>query len=225
MKQKAKDTKDKDTGGIIEDPTSKFIEIRKMNEDMRLINDIDSYLAKELKRIEMNLANDTIHDPDVIYKDTVNCIIKYFNQVVKLYQGVYEHDANIREKLYIQLYNTSILIDSYTRKMRKNNYSIHACKYLTWLITCIESNITLSNVKFLKWRMKLYVELASCYEDYNAYKSALKVVSQGIVKLNELKTVEELHAPLPQYMKTLLNENVRILKNLEIKFALYVILI
>jgi hypothetical protein len=223
MKQKPKDNKDKkDMNELIDDPTGKFIEIRKMNQDMGVLNKIETDLANELKRIEQDLLNDTQHDPDILYKDTANCVIKYFSQILKAYQRIYELDANIREKLYIQFYNTSLLIYNYSHRLRQNNFSINACKYLAWIITCFESNIVLSGVKFLKWRVKLYVELASCYEDHSAYKSALKVVTQGIAKLTELKNVEELHAPLPQFMKTILGENVRIFKNLEMKFSLFV---
>ena len=106
--------------------------------------------------------------------------------------------------------------------MRKANYSIHATKYLIWIISVMDANVILSGIKYLDWRIKLYCELASCYEDYGAYQAALKVINQANSRLTELKLIEEQQVPLPEFIKGIITENQRILKIFEIKYSIYV---
>ena len=107
----------------------------------------------------------------------------------------------------------------YIHKMRKHFFSFQGSKYLNWVITQIENNVILSSVKYLKWRIKLYVELAFLYEDEGIPKSAFKVISQAITKVNELKNIEDQQGPLPDYINTLFLESFFYLKIFEFKYG------
>jgi len=131
-------------------------------------------------------------------------------------------NPNLREKLYFLIENISITIYDYCHRLRKSNYSCHATKYLVWIILLIESNVVLSSARYLKWRVKVYSELAFCYEDYFSYKTAYKVIMQAVQKINELKSIEEQQNPVPEYLNSILLENFRVLKILEIKYGFLV---
>jgi hypothetical protein len=44
----------------------------------------------------------------------------------------------------------------------------------------------MNNIKYLEWRIKLYVELAKVYEEIGSNDVALKTIDAGIKKVNEL---------------------------------------
>ena len=128
--------------------------------------------------------------------------------------------STLKEKIYFLYINLSIIFYDYTHKMRQNAFSIHGVKYILWILSQFESNVVLSGIKYLKWRIRLYSELAYLYEDYSSNKSAYKVIIQAINKLNELKGIEEQQGPLPDHIKITLIDNFRILKILEFKYGL-----
>lgn len=205
---------------IVEDPTKRFNELKKINEEMSKLNNLEESLKSILEETEKNLQDETSHDPEISKSDTVNCILLHFEKILKEFSITKEMSQVIREKLYYLFFNTSVLIFDYCHRFRKNKFSLHGIKYLTWVITLFESNIILSGIKYLRWKNKLYSELAFLYEDLGAFKSSFKVVTQALNKLQELKSIEEQQGVLPEYIKISLLENFRILKNLEMKYGL-----
>jgi golgin subfamily B member 1 len=205
---------------IVEDPTKRYTEIKRINEEMSKINYLEESLKSILEETEKNLSMETSHDPEVSKSDTVTCIKLHFEKILKEFSVTKELSSVVKEKLYFLILNTSVLIYDYCHKFRKNKFSLHGIKYLTWVITLFESNIILSGIKYLRWKVKLYSELAFLYEDLGAFKSSFKVVTQSLNKLQELKSIEEQQGTLPDYIKITLLENFRILKNLEMKYGL-----
>lgn len=212
-----------DKAEIVDDPTKKYIELKKINEEMDKLLDTETNLKSLLEQTEKDLSQDVYHDQEVAKKDTVNVIKYYFEKIITDFSIVREMNSNLREKLYFLIYNTSIIFYDYCHRFRQHGYSIHACKYLIWVIALFESNIVLSGIKYLKWRIKLYIELSYCYEDYGAYKAAYKVIVQAINKVSERRAIEEQQLPLPDFIKSTLTDSFRILKTFEFKYGLYVI--
>jgi hypothetical protein len=211
-----------DKAEIVENPAAKYQEIKQINEEILKLSDIESNLSKRFDVISNELNEEVAHDKDLLRKDTVECVKRYLDKIIKEFSIFKDANPVIREKLYYKVHAVSLLFYDYSNRMRKSNFSIHATKFLTWVISVMDANVILSGVKFLDWRIKLYCELASCYEDYGAYSAALKVINQALAKLTELKLVEEQQVPLPDYIRLILLENQRILRVFEAKYSIYV---
>jgi hypothetical protein len=210
---------------IVEDPNKRAEIVSRMNKEREKISIYERDLLNKINLLDKELVKNTSPDNEIVYKDTVSFIKKCFDKIIEDYEVFSSSTAYVKEQLYLVLYNLSIMFYEYCSKMRSYNYSAHACKYLIWIISNMESNIVLSGVKYLNWKLKLYTELASCYEDNMAYKSAFKVINQSILKFNELKAIEEQQSSLPDYIKSVLDEASIVLKTLEMKYGLLVRLI
>ena len=160
---------------------------KKLTLDMNQLLELETNLLTSFNHIETALRNSITHEQEIKLSSTVECIKNYFDEIINKCKILDEVDLSIQEQLYHIIYNISLLFYEFAHKMRKHKYSIHATKYLLWIITHIESNVVLNSVKYLKWRVKLYMELMFVYEDYGACAEAFKVVTQALNKLNDLK--------------------------------------
>lgn len=211
-----------DKAEIVDDPSKKKAEIEIINQKLGEILDIENNLGLAIEKIERNLSREIINDPEITRVDTVNCVKIYFEKIKKQFEIFKNFDPVLREKLYFLIYNVSILIFNYSHKFRQFGFSQHGISYLFWILSYFESNVVLSNYKYLAWRTKLYVELASCYDDLNSYKSAYKTVLYAQGKVGEIKAIEEQEGFLPDYIRSPIDNSFRILKTLELKYGLYV---
>ena len=57
--------------------------------------------------------------------------------------------------------------------------------------------IIILGVKYLEWRIKLYIELSHIYDECGSLGAASRTIDECLLKLNELKAVEEGDPPLP----------------------------
>jgi hypothetical protein len=71
----------------------------------------------------------------------------------------------------------------------------------------MEANLTLISVKYLDWRIKLYVELAHVYYSLQSPACALRTIEQALAKVQELRETEEVDPPLPDYIEKALRQN------------------
>ena len=201
---------------------------KKLTLDMNQLLELETNLLTSFNHIETALRNNITHDQEIKLSSTVECIKNYFDELINKCKILDEVDLSIQEQLYHIIYNISLLFYEFAHKMRKHKYSIHATKYLLWIITHIESNVVLNSVKYLKWRVKLYMELMFVYEDYGACAEAFKVVTQALNKLNDLKEAldqryQRLNGSskgLPDYDKQVFVDNVTVLKYLEFKYGI-----
>jgi hypothetical protein len=219
--QKKNDLVDK--AEIIDDPSKKKGEIDLINQKLGDILDIKHNLSAAIEKIEKNLSREIINDPEITRADTVNCIMIYFDKIKKEFNIFNNFDPVLKEKLYYLIQNVSIFIFNYCHKFRQFGFSSYGIPYLIWILTYFESNVILSNYKYLAWRTKLYIELASCYDDCGSYKSAYKAITFAQNKVLELKSVEEQEGQLPDYIRLPIENSLRILKTFELKYGLYVI--
>ncbi len=208
---------------IVEDPNKRAETVLLMNEERERIVEYEISFIQRISAFEKELAENTAADNEVAYKDTVLYIKKCFDKIIEEFGRFSKSTAYVREQLFLVLYNLSIIFYEYCCKMRSYNYSTNACKYLLWVISNMESNIVLSGIKYLNWRLKLYTELAFCYEDNMAYKSAFRVINQCILKFNESRLIEEQQSPLPDHIKSIYDEAGIVLKTLEMKYGICVI--
>ena len=219
MKQKKGDMVDR--AEIIDDPTKKYQELMKIQDELGQLSDLEKNLKIYFNQIVQELNSLTIHDPEIRKSDTVDCIIIYFDKIIEEINNTYlKYSSTVKEKLYYLIYEISRVFYDYIHRMRKYNYSIKGAKYLVWILSILESNIVLSHIKYMKWRIALYIELALIYEDMKAFKSAYNTITQGINKLNELKNIEEQAKPLPEYMQDIFIENFKYLKYAEFKYGI-----
>ena len=57
------------------------------------------------------------------------------------------------------------------------------------------------SLKYLDWRIKLYVELSHIYYSLGSSPVALRTIEMGLSKVQELRDVEEVDPPLPDYIE------------------------
>ena len=219
MKQKKGDMVDR--AEIIDDPTKNYQQLMKIQDELGQLPELEKNMKTYFNQYVQKLNTLTIHDPEIRKSDTVDCIKLYFDKIIEEIDNTYsKYSSTVREKLYYIIYQICLIFYDYIHKMRKYNYSIHGTKYILWMLSIMESNIVLSHIKYMKWRVALYIELASLYEDIKAYKSAYNSITQGINRLNELKAIEEQAKPLPDYMQDIFIENFKYLKYAEFKYGI-----
>ena len=210
-----------DKAEILINLTNVYPKVPEANKQMFDYPYLSSKFANYLSSFERKIENGLWNDKEVKRKDSLLYLKKHLDILLNNFSEIKLLDSNIKNKLYNIVFNTTISVYNKCSLMRTSYYSIHATKYLAWIISSLESNVVLSSLKYTKWRVKIYVELALCYEDIKAYKSSLKVISYAIVKLNSLRDIEELQYKknLPDYVNTILVSNFRYLKWFEIKYS------
>jgi hypothetical protein len=58
--------------------------------------------------------------------------------------------------------------------------------YLGFCICTLEAHLVLFNIKYLEWRVKIYVELSKTYEEIGSNEVALRTIELCIKKVAEL---------------------------------------
>jgi hypothetical protein len=164
----------------------------------------------------------TKNDPDAKRKDTARALCKILETLKEALTYLNNQNTENKEKLYYLTYNGTIYIFEICRVLRRSVYSSLTIQYIAYSILSMEKNLNLLGVKFLDWRVKLYIELAHIYEECDSYKAAGKAIETAISKVNELKELEESDPPVPEHTATILANNLRILKALDIKYKLHV---
>lgn len=109
--------------------------------------------------------------------------------------------------------------------LRKSVYSALCIDYLAYCIVSLEGNIILTSVKYIEWRIKIYIELAHTYEECGSIPAAGKTIEMALNKVLESKALEEKDPPLPDYMAKLFTNTLRILRSLDVKLKLQVIML
>lgn len=54
-------------------------------------------------------------------------------------------------------------------------------------IVSLEGNLILLTVKYLEWRVKIYLELCACYQELGSVQAAEKVLETCLEKIKECK--------------------------------------
>ncbi len=163
----------------------------------------------------------TKNDPDAKRKDTARALCKILDTLKEALTHLNNQNTENKEKLYYLTYNGTIYIFEICRALRKSVYSSLTIQHIAYCILSMEKNLNLLGVKFLDWRVKLYIELAHIYEECDSYKASGKAIETAISKVNELKELEESDSPVPEHVSTILANNLRILKALDIKYKLH----
>lgn len=214
-----------DKAEILIDPITIKSKLPSIKEQLKKTTDYTKYLANSLSSLELKVDRDLRVDTNINKKSTLLALKKHLDNLMKEFTFINTLDSTVRERVYNIIYNSTISVFYKCQRIRNAGFAYHSVKYLAWIITLLENNVILSGLKFLKWRMKCYVELALCFEDIKAYKSSFKVIGQAITKLGVLKNVEEQQQLLSGYISTTLIYNLRIMKSLELKYGLLVSII
>ena len=132
--------------------------------------------------------------------------------------GTYEDKL----KNYYLTYNGTIFIFDLCRFLRKSVYSSLTINFLANAITSLECHLILQGIKYLEWRVKLYIELAQVYEECGAIGPASRTIELSLRKVLDLKELEESDPPLPDYVAKIFENCLRALKALDVKYKLQV---
>jgi len=185
---------------------------------------------EECRRLVLEIFNDvdaqfkrcTKNDPDVKRKDTAKALCKVLDKLQTALTYLNQQNSEFKERSYYLTYNGTIYVFEVCRALRKSVYSSLTLQYLAYSILSLEANLNLLGVKFLDWRVKLYIELAHIYDQAESYKASAKTIDTAIQKVNELKTIEESDPPIPEHVSNILENNLRVLRALEVKYKLHV---
>ena len=76
------------------------------------------------------------------------------------------------------------------------------------------------NIKYLEWRVKIYIELAKNYQEIGSNEVALRTIEHCQTKVKELQDVLSQEPPVPLHVKKIFENTTRSLRMLEIKYKL-----
>lgn len=122
----------------------------------------------------------TKNDPEIKRKDTARAVCKILDSLKEALNHIDRQNTATKDSLYYLTYNGTIYTFEMCRALRKSIYSVLTIKYIAYSILCLENSLNLIGVKFLDWRVKLYVELAHIYEDCDSYKAAGKAIEMAL---------------------------------------------
>ena len=164
----------------------------------------------------------TKNDPEVKRKDTAKALLKILNSIKEAMDlmnfGTYED----KMMNYYLTFNGSVYIYDICQFLRRSVYSSLTINFLACAITSLECHLILIGVKFLEWRIKLYIELAQVYEECGSLLPASRTIEVAMKKVQELKELEETDPPLPDYIAKIFEKTLRLLKVQDVKFKLQV---
>src|SRR5690348_14810434 len=102
MKQKKNDLVDR--AEIVDNPSAKYQEIKQMNEEVGKLQEIDKIIGTNFDRIESELIAETSHDKEIFRGDTVMCIKRYLERLIKDFSIFKDMNPVLREKLYHRIH-------------------------------------------------------------------------------------------------------------------------
>lgn len=202
---------------IQESPSQKTKFILDPEECQKRVLEIFNESDSQFKRCTKN-------DPEVKRKDTARALNKILEKLKTALTYLNQQNSEFKEKHYYLTYNGTIYIFEVCRALRKSVYSVLTLQYLAYSILSMEANLNLLGAKFLDWRVKLYIEIAHIYDQSESYKASVKTIDNALAKVNELKELEERDTPVPEHTVSILESNLRILRALELKYKLHVII-
>ena len=154
-------------------------------------------INKKLNEIDEDFQKHISFDPSAEKKDTIQFVVDLLKRIKKAMEEVMALEDEEREHNYWVIYNAVVLILSYTRLLRKWNCSMETKDYLAYALLCSDSLATLSTVKYASWKVQLYIEICSIYEELGSVSSALNVAVYGLGKIEYIKQIESQDPPLP----------------------------
>lgn len=153
-------------------------------------------------------------------KDTARAVVRVLEEVQRSMSVIFKVDDYVQEGAYWALYNGTILLFQTCRKLRASVFARETTRFLAFSMLCMESVIILTATRHLPWRLTLYKELASVYEQLGATKAAAKVVTHALQKIQLLKEIEAMEPPEPEAIKEILNRATLEMKAQEMKYGL-----
>jgi hypothetical protein len=104
--------------------------------------------------------------------------------------------------------------------LRIANYYKSAAKYLEFNVISLDHNLILTTGKYLLWRVKNYIECAKAFGDRKAFEEAINVLTKGLQRVEQLKTIEEQDPPILDADKQAIDEAFRLLRTMQVKYEL-----
>ena len=106
-------------------------------------------------------------------------------------------------------YNAINYIVDISEYLRKTNFSFEILSALAEGIRTMEDNLILNDVKYLDKRTELYLKMAKIYESWENYQEAVALLEAAIKAYRNIKAVHEQDPPVPSYILTILNNNLK----------------
>jgi hypothetical protein len=181
-----------------------------------------STVIKIFNEADTNFKLWTKNDLEVKRKDTARALCKILDSLKEGLGHLNSQETDAKENLYYLTYNGTIYIFEICRALRKSVYSSLAIQYIAYAILSLEKNLILRGEKFLDWRIKLYIELAHIYEECDSYKASAKTIETALAKVDKLKMYHDSDPPVPEHISTIITNNLRILRALDVKYKLHV---
>ena len=191
----------------------------KMREEARDMP-LGEEVMQEMDAINKGFLSYYEKDSSLERKDTTEIIVDFISKTKASLQKIVNAGEEAREKLFWILFNGSIQIYTYCRTLREGLHSQKAIEGLIYAVSILDGNLILMKAKYLDWRVRIYCELASAYEDLGAATAAKNVIAHAQKQVQYLKELEEQDPPVPESTAVAIVEAQRILNSLELKYGL-----
>lgn len=177
-------------------------------------------VSRELNNIYNVYQKFAEKDVAVSREDTAEIIADLLAKTQAQLRKILDAGEQAREKLFHLLFNGSLQIYEYCRRLREASHQERAIEGLVFAVSILEGNLVLLRGKYLEWRVRVYAELAGVYEDLQAPVAALNVAAHGLKQVAYLKELEEQDPPVPKSTAAAIYEAERVLNSLELKYGL-----
>ncbi|CAG9327873.1 unnamed protein product [Blepharisma stoltei] len=177
-------------------------------------------LDQEISKSSAWLENLLKKDKFVERPDTASSVVQAMERIKISIEKILKMPENTKETSYWAMLNGTHQIFKWCRLLRKSQYARDTTKYLAFCMVTMESNIILTSIKHLPWRITLYTELAEVYEQLGAFKAASKVIIHASKQVQQLKEIEEVENPVPDVIKQALVSAIEHVKSLDMKYGL-----
>ncbi|EAR94374.2 hypothetical protein TTHERM_00049190 (macronuclear) [Tetrahymena thermophila SB210] len=207
-------------GNLLQPAINEDIPLDISNLKYKNANDTQEYCLDVFNQVEISFKKYLENDPKVKRKDTAKALKSLLDMLKKVLAQLNLGTFEDKVKNYYLTYNATIYVIDICQFLRKSVYSALCVDYIAFCIVSLEGNIILIRVKYIEWRVKMYIELANVYNECGSISAASKTIELALNKVLESKALEEKDPPLPDYMQKLFTNNLRILRSLDLKYKL-----
>jgi hypothetical protein len=116
-------------------------------------------------------------------RDTAKALLSLLDSLEELLLQLNLGKFNDKVKNYYLTYNATVYLYDLTRALRRSVFGLRSVRYLAQAIVALEGNIILLSVKYLEWRINLYAELSSCYQENDCLTAAVRTLEAATVEV------------------------------------------
>ena len=134
-------------------------------------------------------------DPNLKEPASLQLVLSIMRQVQDAMSLLFNSASD--ESLSFLLYNGCLLLFHMVEPLIGFGYRTEAMEFISWIVMSMENMAVLCSVRYLSFRIKMYLLIAQMHEFLGENSTALNVAQRALGKIRELAQWESVEQPVP----------------------------